>query len=94
MQKSKVYMACPLLTKVVLNEHNTRLNKTSPRAHMELELDVLGIPGKLVKYVVHLCKRKIEKNYFSSHKLPKLQLTSFWTQGILGVNDMNLRVIL
>jgi hypothetical protein len=29
------------------------LNKNSPRAHTELELDVLGVPGKLVKYVVH-----------------------------------------
>jgi hypothetical protein len=34
------------------------LNKTSPQAHMESELDVLGIPIKLVKYVVHLFKRK------------------------------------
>jgi hypothetical protein len=33
-------------------------NKTSPRAHIEPELDVLGIQGKLVKYVVHLSKRK------------------------------------
>jgi hypothetical protein len=34
------------------------LNKTSPRAHMELEFDVLGVHGKLVKYVVHLIKIK------------------------------------
>jgi hypothetical protein len=34
------------------------LNKTSPRAHAESELEVLGVPRKLVKYVVHLCKRK------------------------------------
>jgi hypothetical protein len=31
-------------------------------------------------------EEKIEKNYFSSHKLPKQQSTSFWSQGILGVN--------
>jgi hypothetical protein len=31
-------------------------NKNSPRAHMESELDVLGVHGKLVKYVVHLSK--------------------------------------
>jgi hypothetical protein len=31
-------------------------------------------------------KKKLKKNYFSSHKLPKQQLTSFWSQGILGVN--------
>jgi hypothetical protein len=34
------------------------LNRTSPWAHIKLELDVLGVPGKLVKYVVYLSKRK------------------------------------
>jgi hypothetical protein len=34
-------------------------NKNSPQAHSVLELDVLGVHGKLVKYVVHLSKRKI-----------------------------------
>jgi hypothetical protein len=49
-------------------------------------LDVLGVHGKLVKYVVHLSKRKkLKKIYFSSHKLPKQQLTIFWSQGILAV---------
>jgi hypothetical protein len=33
-------------------------NKTSLWAHTELEFDVLGVHGKLVKYVVHLSKRK------------------------------------
>jgi hypothetical protein len=33
-------------------------NKNSPRVHMESELDVLGVHGKLVKYVVHSSKRK------------------------------------
>jgi hypothetical protein len=37
------------------------LNKTSPQAHMELEFDVFGVPEKLVKYVVHLSKRKYRK---------------------------------
>jgi hypothetical protein len=55
---------------------------------MESELDVLGVHGKLVKYVVHSSKRKkMKKNYFSSHKLPKQQSTNFWSQGILGVNN-------
>jgi hypothetical protein len=27
----------------------------------------------------------LKQNYFSSHKLPKQQSTSFWSQGILGV---------
>jgi hypothetical protein len=39
-------------------------NKNSPRAHTELELGMLGVYGKLVKYVVHSSKRKIEKNIF------------------------------
>jgi hypothetical protein len=33
-------------------------NKNSPRAHTESELGMLGIHGKLVKYVVHSSKRK------------------------------------
>jgi hypothetical protein len=33
-------------------------NKTSPRAHTKSELEVLGVHRKLVKYVVHLFKRK------------------------------------
>jgi hypothetical protein len=34
------------------------LNKTSPLAHTEPELDVVGVPGKLKKYVIYLSKRK------------------------------------
>jgi hypothetical protein len=34
------------------------LNKTLPRAHTELELGVLGVQGKLAKYVVYSSKRK------------------------------------
>jgi hypothetical protein len=33
-------------------------NKNSPRAHIESELDVLGVHGKLMKYEVHSSKRK------------------------------------
>jgi hypothetical protein len=33
-------------------------NKNSPQAHTESELDVLGIHGKLVKYLVHPSKIK------------------------------------
>jgi hypothetical protein len=42
-------------------------NKTSPRAHTESELDVFGVPGKLVKYVVHSCKRKKWEKYIFLH---------------------------
>jgi hypothetical protein len=31
--------------------------------------------------------KKLKKNYFSSHKLPKQQSITFWSQGILGVNQ-------
>jgi hypothetical protein len=34
----------------------------------------------------HEQKKKLKKNYFSSHKLPKQQSTSFCSQEILGVN--------
>jgi hypothetical protein len=33
-------------------------NKNLPRAHIESELDVLGIHKRLVKYVVHLSERR------------------------------------
>jgi hypothetical protein len=33
------------------------LNKTLPRAHIKLELNVLGVLGHLVKYVIHFSKK-------------------------------------
>jgi hypothetical protein len=33
-------------------------NKISSWAHMESKFDVLGIAGKLMKYVIHLSKKK------------------------------------
>jgi hypothetical protein len=41
------------------------LNKNSPRAHTKLEFDMLDVPRKLVKYVVHSSQKKIGKNLFS-----------------------------
>jgi hypothetical protein len=43
------------------------LNKTSPRAYTESELDMLGVPRKLVKYVVHSSKRKNWKRIIFLH---------------------------
>jgi hypothetical protein len=65
-------------------------NRTSPRARTESELDLLGVHGKLVKYKVYslVQKKKLKKNYFTSHKLPKQQSTSFWSRGILGINNL------
>jgi hypothetical protein len=42
-------------------------NKNSPRAHIESELGVLGIHGKLVKYVVHSSKWKKWKKIIFLH---------------------------
>ena len=36
------------------------LNKTLPWAHTKLELDVLDVFGKLVKYVVHSSKNNLK----------------------------------
>jgi hypothetical protein len=42
-------------------------NKNSPRAHTESELGMIGVHGKLVKYVVHSSKRKNWKKNKNLH---------------------------
>jgi hypothetical protein len=42
-------------------------NKNSPQAHMESELDVLGVHGKLVKYEIQSSRRKNKKKYVFLH---------------------------
>jgi hypothetical protein len=64
------------------------LNKNSSWAHTELKFDVLGVAGKLVKYI-HSSKNKRLENYFSSHIVPKQKTTSFLSQEILRVNMKN-----
>jgi hypothetical protein len=44
--------------KYMKNELNIRFQQKSPRAHTKLELNMLGVYGKLVKYEVHSSKRK------------------------------------
>ena len=61
------------------------LKKTSQHAHMEFELDMLGVPRKLVKYVVHSSKSKNWKNIFFFTQAT--QSTGFLSQGILGVKN-------
>jgi hypothetical protein len=51
-------------------------NKTSPQAHTESELDVLGVHRKLVKYVVHP-KEKIEKNLFFFTQAAQIAIDQF-----------------
>jgi hypothetical protein len=43
-------------------------SKNSPRAHTVSELGVLGVHGKLVKYVVHSSKRKKFKKIIFLHR--------------------------
>jgi hypothetical protein len=75
-------------------------NKNSPRAHTESELDVLGPSSQKACEICSslVQKKKLKKKYLSSHKLPKQQSTSFWSQGILGVNliiySCNLRLLI
>jgi hypothetical protein len=53
------------------------LNKNSPWVHVELDINMLGVIKKLVKYVIYLSKiLKI----ISLQKVPKQQLTNFWFQ--------------
>jgi hypothetical protein len=76
---------------VATSSKNTRkknllpiLNKNSSQSHTKLELDMLGVDGKLVKWFTCL-KRIEEKKKKSSHMVSKEQMTNFWSIGILGV---------
>jgi hypothetical protein len=53
------------------------LNKNSPWVHMELELDMLGIAKKLVKYVVHLSKNKLKKYMFLNSQTAQIENDQF-----------------
>jgi hypothetical protein len=52
-------------------------NKNLAQAHMELELDVFGVHGKLVKYVVHLSKRKNWKKLFFFTQAAQIAIDQF-----------------
>jgi hypothetical protein len=52
-------------------------NKNSPQAHTESEFDMLGVHGKLVKYVVHLSKRKKFKKIFFSTQAAQIAIDQF-----------------
>jgi hypothetical protein len=56
---------------------NPILNKISPRARTELEFDVFGVPKKLVKYVVHLSKRKKWKRLFFFAQAAQIAIDQF-----------------
>jgi hypothetical protein len=60
------------------NELNTRFQQTNlPRAHVESELDVLGVHRKLVKYVVHSSKRKKIKKIFFFTQAAQIAINQF-----------------
>jgi hypothetical protein len=64
------------------------MNKSSPWGHMDFEFDMLGVVGKLMKYVVHSSKQFFYfiLKYFSSQWVPKQQVTNYClSQGILGL---------
>jgi hypothetical protein len=56
-------------------------NKNSPWAHTESELDVLGDHEKLVKYVVHSSKKKIEKKLFFFTQVAQTTIDQFLVSG-------------
>jgi hypothetical protein len=52
-------------------------NKNSPQAHTESELGVLGVHGKLMKYVVHSSKRKIDKEILFLTQAAQIAIDQF-----------------
>jgi hypothetical protein len=58
------------------------VNKT----HHRVGIGCAWCSWKACEICTSLVRKKIlKKNYFSSHKLPKQQLISFWSQEILGI---------
>jgi hypothetical protein len=65
-------------------------NKNSPQAHTESELDVPGVHGKLMQYVVHSSKRKkIKKNIFLHISCPNNNRPVFGLKEFLGLIQKN-----
>jgi hypothetical protein len=57
------------------------LNKSSPEAHTKSELGMLGVPGKLVKHVVHSSKRKnLKENLFFFTQAAQTAINQFFTK--------------
>jgi hypothetical protein len=54
------------------------INKNSPRAHTESELDVLGVHGKLVKYVVHSIESTLHRGPIAPVSTPSVLCTLWW----------------
>jgi hypothetical protein len=56
------------------------LNKNSPHAYTELELDMLGCQKACEIFNLLIQMKKWNKIYFHYPRVPKLQKTSFWSQ--------------
>ena len=52
---------------------------------MESELDVLGVHGKLVKYVVHSFEKKKKLKLFFFIQIAQTTIDQFLVQGFLGL---------
>jgi hypothetical protein len=75
-----------LLRKYKKNELNARFQQKFAMGSYGVRIGRAWCSRKACKICSSLVqKKKLKKNYFSSHKLPKQQSTSFWSQGILGV---------
>jgi hypothetical protein len=69
------------------NELNTRFQQNFIMGSYEIGIGCAWCSRKACEICSLLVKKKkLKKNYVFSYKLPKQQSTSFWFQGILGVN--------
>jgi hypothetical protein len=76
-----------LLKKCRKNELNTRFQQKFTAGSYRVGIGPAWCSWKACEICSSLVqKKKLKKIYFSSHKLPKQRSTSFWSQGILGVN--------
>jgi hypothetical protein len=71
----------------ILNELNTHFQQNFSTCSYRVGIGRAWCSRKACEICISLVqKKKLKKNHFSSHKLPKQQSTSFWFQGILRVN--------
>jgi hypothetical protein len=68
------------------NELNTCFQQKFTMGSYKVGIGRAWCSRKACEICSSFVQKEIEKKYFSSHKLPKQQSTSFWSQGILGVN--------
>jgi hypothetical protein len=75
-----------LLRKYMKNDLNTRFQQKFATGSYGVGIGRAWCSRKACEICSSLVQmKKLKKNYFSSHKLPKQQTTNFWSQGILGV---------